>query len=147
MNALDFLRANEYKGNGSFLRKAQYLKDNWDWLRLSYAIAIKVRHRMEDLEWTQKQLAKALNCTQQHVSILLKGEANMTLETISKLENALQFNLIREALAITDGYASQDNSTAFLNEASSLEDAFSGDTASLVDGYGTRKKKGPKQKQ
>lgn len=146
MNTLDFLKANEYKGNGCFLRKAQYLKDNWDWLRLSYAIAIRVRHRMEDLGWTQRQLAKALNCTQQHVSILLKGEVNMTLETISKLENALQFNLIREALAITDGYASQDSSTVFLNEPSSLEETFTGDTSSLVDGYGTRKKKGPKPK-
>ena len=137
MNTLDFLKANEHKGNGSFLKEAQYLKDNWDWMKYSYAVAIKVRRRMEELGWTQKRLAESLGCTQQHISILLNGKVNMTLETLSKLEIALDFNLIGQALALTNGY---------LNEPSSPEEVVTSGTAALVEGYAPRKKKGPKKK-
>ena len=36
MNTLDFLRANEHKSREGFVSKAQYLKDNWSWLKYSY---------------------------------------------------------------------------------------------------------------
>jgi transcriptional regulator with XRE-family HTH domain len=35
-----------------------------------------------------------MNCTQQYVSKILKGRENMSLDTLSKLENALGINLI-----------------------------------------------------
>ena len=147
MNTIDFFRANEHKGNGDFLKQAQYLKDNWEWMKYSYAIAIKVRRRMEELGWTQKRLAEALGCTQQHISVLLNGKVNMTLETLSKLESALDFNLIGEALELTHGYVSPNEGIGYLNEPSSPEEAISEGTSSLVDGYVPRKKKGPKKKQ
>ena len=147
MNTIDFLRSNEHKGNGDFLKQAQYLKDNWEWMKYSYAIAIKVRRRMEELGWTQKRLAEALGCTQQHISVLLNGKVNMTLETLSKLESALNFNLIGKALELTHGYTSPNESIGYLNEPSSPEEAISEGTSSLVDGYAPRKKKGPKKKQ
>ena len=92
MNTLDFLKANEHKSVDAFIPKAQYLKENWPWLKYSYAIAIKVRRRMKELGVTQKELARRLECTQQHISVLLGGRANMTLETLAKLEQALSFN-------------------------------------------------------
>lgn len=145
MNTLDFLKANEHKGKGEFLKEAQYLKDNWDWMKYSYAIAIKVRNRMNELGLTQKRLAESLGCTQQHISILLNGKVNMTLETLSKLEKALDFNLIGQALSLVDGYKVQ-NVTGYLNEPSSPEEAIATGTSSLVEGYTPRKKKGPKIK-
>ena len=43
---------------------------------------------------TQKALAERMNCTQQYVSKILKGKENMSLDTLSKLEDALGINLI-----------------------------------------------------
>jgi transcriptional regulator with XRE-family HTH domain len=35
-----------------------------------------------------------MNCTQQYVSKILKGKENMSLDTLSKLEDALSIKLI-----------------------------------------------------
>ena len=35
-----------------------------------------------------------MNCTQQYVSKILKGRENISLDTLSKLEDALGINLI-----------------------------------------------------
>ena len=140
MNTIDFLRANEYNSTGSFLKEAQFRKQNWEWLKYSTVIALKTRKRMSELGWTQKQLAEALGCTQQHVSVLQNGKVNMTLETLAKLENALQFDLIAGILSIPIP------SPGHLNEPSSPEEMISSGTSSLVDGYTPRKKKGPRKK-
>ena len=100
MNTLDYLKANEHKSENGFASKAQYIEDNWFWLKYSYAIAIKVRHRMKELGMTQKKLAQELECTQQHISVLLGGRANMTLETLAKLEQALSFDSFQEGWEI-----------------------------------------------
>ncbi|MBR5255428.1 MAG: helix-turn-helix transcriptional regulator [Bacteroidales bacterium] len=142
MNTLDFLRANEHKSSEDFVAMAQYVKDNWAWLKYSYAIAIKVRRRMQELGMTQKQLAEALGCSQQHVSVLLNGKVNMTLETLAKLENALQFDLIGASLESFD----KESSMSFLNDSFEKIPESGLNTRSLVDGYKPRKKKGPKGK-
>ena len=142
MNTLDFLRANEHKSSEDFVAMAQYVKDNWAWLKYSYAIAIKVRRRMQELGMTQKQLAEALGCSQQHVSVLLNGKVNMTLETLAKLENALQLDLIGASLESFD----KESSMSFLNDSFGKIPESGLNTRSLVDGYKPRKKKGPKGK-
>ncbi len=143
MNTLDYLRAHEHKSDGGFVEGAQYLQDNWPWLKYSYAIAIKVRHRMRDLGMTQKQLAESIGCSQQHISILLNGRVNMTLETVSKLEKALDFDLVGEAL-LSFNLDSVPSEPLYLND--SLGKHFDGQTNTrhLVAGYKPRKKKGPK---
>lgn len=145
MNTLDFLRANEHKSEVSFVSKAQYLKDNWPWLRYSYAIAIKIRSRMKELGITQKELARKLGCTQQHISVLLGGKANLTLESIAKLEQALSFDLIGHCLQEFNYSVQKDEFIGYLNDSSvtgHVPDGFK--TSELVDGYKPRKKKGPK---
>ena len=145
MNTLDYLKANEHKSEVGFITKAQYLKDNWPWLQYSYAIAIKVRRRMKELSMSQKELAMQLSCTQQHISVLLGGKANMTLETIAKLEHALSFDLIGQGLTEFNYAISADEGIGYLNDS-----AISGPipkgvrTSELVEGYKPRKKKGPK---
>ena len=141
MNTLDFLRANEHKSTEDFVTKAQYIKENWMWMKYSYAIAIKVRRRMQDLGMTQKQLAEALGCTQQHVSVLLNGKVNMTLETLAKLENALRFDLIGSCL---ESFGNSGDNASFLNDSFGEIPTSGLKTGSLVDGYKPRKKKGPK---
>ena len=48
----------------------------------------------------QKALAERMNCTQQYVSKILKGKENMSLDTLSKLEDALGINLIYDEQVI-----------------------------------------------
>ena len=146
MNTMDYLRAHEHKSMDDFVSKAQYIKDNWIWLRHSYAIAIKVRHRMQDLGMTQRQLAEALGCTQQHVSVLLNGNVNMTLETVAKLEQALQFDLIGAVLGSFEYSGNIISSPVYLNDSFGENPTSGIKTSSLVDGYKPRKKKGPKSK-
>lgn len=61
-------------------------------------IALLSRARMNALNVTQQELAKRINCSQQNVSNILSGKANLTLDTIAKLEDALQFSMVSEAL-------------------------------------------------
>lgn len=147
MNTLEFLKANEHTSEKGFLEEAQYVRDNWAWLKYSYAVAVRVKARMEELGWTQKQLSAALGCTQQHVSTLLKGRVNMTLETLSKLEEALGLDLIGSALTFTSHqYRIPPSSPAYLNDPGPNTKPLPVRTSTLIDGYIPRKKKGPKKR-
>lgn len=54
--------------------------------------------RMEELGLSQKSLAERMNCSQQYISKVLKGSENLSIETISKIETALELNIIEPAL-------------------------------------------------
>lgn len=143
MKALDYLKSNQSEAPSKWREMAEYNRDNWAWLKYSYAIAMRVRRRMEELGMTQKQLADVMGCTQQHVSILLNGRVNMTLETMAKLESALQFDLLGQLMDF--GEEAQPN--GYLNDPGlSPESAMPLKTGHLVSGYAPRKKKGPKKK-
>ena len=144
MSTHSILHTNEHKSTSGFVSQVQYLKDNWSWLKYSHAVALKVRHRMRELGITQKDLAQRLECTQQHISVLLAGKANMTLETLAKLEQALSFDLIQGLLEFGNSIPGRD-AAGYLNDSSvsgTVPDGFN--TRGLVDGYKPRKKKGPK---
>ena len=91
--------------------------------------------------FTQKRLAEALGCTQQHISVILNGHVNMTLETIAKLEAALDIDLISSSLTTFDS-----PQPGYLNQPSPGDPPLDINTTQLVDGYAPRKKKGPKPK-
>ena len=105
MKTIDIL--NKYKSDtaSKWREEAEYRRKNARWLRYSAMIALQVRDRMSQIGMTQVVLAEKLGCTQQHISMLLKGKNNLTLETIAKLEEALDFDIIGEALIPVDGYA------------------------------------------
>ena len=108
MKTIDIL--NKYKSEtANWREEAEYRRRNARWLRYSAMIALQVRERMSQIRMTQVVLAEKLGCTQQHVSMLLKGKNNLTLETIAKLEEALDFDIIGEALIPVDVYC-QNNS-------------------------------------
>lgn len=119
MKTIDVMRKHESSGKSKWREDAEWRRDNWHWLRYSAAIAISVRQRMKELGITQVTLAAKLGCTQQHVSMLLKGNANLTLETISKLEEALDFSLIKDSFELVAGYDAVEHHTAsiYLSEA------------------------------
>lgn len=98
MKTIDILNEHKSKAPSRWLESAEQRKKNSRWLLYSASISLKVRQRMADIGMTQVLLAEKLGCTQQHVSMILKGKNNLTLETIAKLEDALEFNIIGETL-------------------------------------------------
>ena len=67
----------------------QMSQEEKPWLNHSQMIANTMSARMKELGMTQKMLAEKMNCAQQYISKILKGRENLSLEAISKIENAL----------------------------------------------------------
>ncbi len=62
-------------------------------MKKSVNVALEVLDVLEEKDMTQMELAKKLNVSRQQVNKILKGHENLTLETISKLETALNIKL------------------------------------------------------
>ena len=76
--------------------KAKYRRENHEWLKKSAAIAIKVLDALKEQHLSQKDLAKRMNVSPQQINKIVKGQENLTLETISNLEIALDIKIIDE---------------------------------------------------
>ena len=55
---------------------------------------------------TQASLAQKMECSQQYVSKVLKGKENLSLETISKIESALDIDLVKSGLTYVSEFPS-----------------------------------------
>jgi len=77
---------------------AEWRMKNKSWLRYSQMIAMMMLDRMEELGLTQKSLAGRMGCSQQYVSRVLKGTENLSIETISKIEAALELEILERAI-------------------------------------------------
>lgn len=82
-----------------WMEAAQARKANKEWLRYSQKIAMRMLDKMEEQDITQKQLAERMGCSQQYVSKILKGCENLSLETLSKIENALNITVMQAEFA------------------------------------------------
>ena len=76
--------------------EAESRLENKSWLRYSQMIAMKMLDKMDIMGITQKMLAERMGCSQQYVSKILKGKENLSLETLSKIESALDLHLVYE---------------------------------------------------
>lgn len=74
--------------------KRRRAKEN-GWLQYSRRIAIKIALAMKQQNISRQELADRMGCSPQYVSRLLKGEENFSLETICKLENALNVAILQ----------------------------------------------------
>ena len=74
---------------------AQMIQEEKPWFNHSQMIANIMSARMKELGMTQKMLAEKMNCTQQYISKILKGRENLSLEVISKIENALDIHFLQ----------------------------------------------------
>ena len=101
---IEFLETHQSPSSSRWREDAQWRRDNDYWLRYSRYITLQVMRAMDEQSVTQVELAKRMGCTQQYVSNLLKGSSNMTLETIARLENALNIDLIKSALTYVHDY-------------------------------------------
>lgn len=113
-STVDIVKANRAVG-GQWRKEAIEARGNWPWMKYSMLIALKVRSKMKEEGITQCILASRLGCTQQYVSLVLKGKENLTLETIAKLESALQISLWGSSF-IVDGYQPAQPNRQYLSD-------------------------------
>ena len=108
-NATEFLEAHRSCTGSRWRENAQWRRDNEFWLTYARHITLQVLRRMEEQSVTQVEVARRMGCTQQYVSNLLKGSSNMTLETIARLEKALDLDLLKSSLSDTTQFTSSNH--------------------------------------
>lgn len=117
--ATEFLNNNQSATPSKWREAAEWRRKNEKWLKYARVITMKTMQAMDKQSVTQSILAKRMGCSQQYVSNLLKGSSNMTLETIARIETALNIDLIGSALGgLVDGYDAAESSsrTCYLND-------------------------------
>ena len=76
--------------------KAKYRRENREWLKKSAAIAVKILDALREQDLSQKDLAQKMKVSPQQINKIVKGQENLTLETITNLELALGIKIIDE---------------------------------------------------
>ena len=117
--ATEFLYDHQSATPSKWREAAEWRRKNEKWLKYARVITMKTMQAMDKQSVTQSLLAERMGCSQQYVSNLLKGSSNMTLETIARIETALDIDLIGSALGgLVDGYDSAESSsrTCYLND-------------------------------
>lgn len=117
--ATEFLNNNQSATPSKWREAAEWRRKNEKWLKYARVITMKTMQAMDKQSVTQSLLAERMGCSQQYVSNLLKGSSNMTLETIARIETALNIDLIGSALGgLADGYdpAESSSRTCYLND-------------------------------
>lgn len=139
--AIEFLEEHQSHTPSRWREEAQWRRDNEYWLKYSRYITLQVLRAMDEQSVTQAELARRLGCTQQYVSNLLKGSSNMTLETIARLENVLNIDLVKSALTYVSGYyGTASQHPRYLNDSGNEELDPDIKKSELVDGYKPRRK-------
>ena len=77
------------------MHNAKFRIENKKWLSYSSNITLRVLAAIEENEqMTQKALAEMIGVSPQYINKVLKGQENLSLETIAKLSEALNIELI-----------------------------------------------------
>ena len=63
-------------------------------LRESQSIALKVLDKLDELGWSQRKLALAMDVSPQQITKIVKGKENLTLETQTKLQEILDIPIL-----------------------------------------------------
>lgn len=88
------LNKHHSKTPSKWRENAEWRIANKSWLRYSQLIAMMMLDKMEELGLTQKSVAERMGCSQQYISRVLKGTENLSIETISKIETALELEIL-----------------------------------------------------
>ena len=88
------LREHQSATPSKWRENAEWRMANKTWLHYSQRIAMMMLDRMEELGMTQKRLSELMGCSPQYVSKVLKGQENLSLETLAKIEHCLQMPIL-----------------------------------------------------
>lgn len=76
------------------IKEAKWRVENHAWIRESKKMALKILLRLDELNWTQKELAVRLGKSPQYVNKLLSGNTKFGFEVIVQLQDILKFPLL-----------------------------------------------------
>lgn len=93
-NVKDILDSLASPTQSKWREKAEWRRANRHWLRKSQKIALTILESISSKKMTQKELSEQMGVSAQYISRILKGSENLSLETISKLENVLGIEII-----------------------------------------------------
>ncbi len=82
------------KDNSKWKEKALKRRENRPWQKHAQKIAVKVLRAMRSQKMKQKELAEKIGVSPQQISKIVKAQENLTLQSIAKLEKALQIDLL-----------------------------------------------------
>lgn len=94
MSNLDKLNRILSNKESTWRQEAEWRSTNESWLSDSFNIAVRVLSTLRTKGMTQKELAEKMNVSPQFISKIVKGQENLSLETIAKLSHALGVQLI-----------------------------------------------------
>lgn len=82
------------------MKAAENRRNGSSWLRKSRRFAVSVMHYLKEKDISNKELAERMGMPVSFVDKLLSGKENLSLETISKVEEALgtEICIIKESL-------------------------------------------------
>lgn len=78
----------------STLEQVGWRIKNREMLRESQKIALKILTRLDELNWTQKDLAREMEVSPQQVNKIVSGKENLGLGTQIKLQNILDIPIL-----------------------------------------------------
>ena len=88
------------KKESGWLEKAKWRQENEDWLDVSFSVALRVASTLSANKKanvypkSQVELAEAMDCSAQYINKLLRGQENLQIETICKVQRILGIKLI-----------------------------------------------------
>lgn len=80
--------------NSGWLDKFLHYKANKKWLDNSSKVAVNVLEALKEKGMSQRDLAEKMGISAQQINKIVKGQQNLTFETVGKLEDALGITLI-----------------------------------------------------
>lgn len=72
-----------------WLEEARYRRDNRNWLKKSKRIALKILTQLDNLQITKVDLAERSGIPIEQINDIVKGNQDLTLSTITTLEEVL----------------------------------------------------------
>lgn len=119
---IGWLEQQQPEKNTGWRERAEWRRANRTWLRRSQEIAVRMLDKMEQMHLTQKSLAERMGCSQQYVSKVLKGQENLSLETITKIESALDIDiLVRNCKTISCDLESQERPISMIADDTEID--------------------------
>lgn len=97
--ALTFLESHQSETPSRFTEKAQWRKENANWLRWSRQVALAIIDYMQANGLKRADLAKKLGVSPQYVSKLLSGTENLSFKSIANIEEKLGISCIEMVFA------------------------------------------------
>ena len=85
------------KKDTDWIADQKWRMQNADWIKLSQKITLQILSALSKKEMTQKDLAEKMEVSPQQISKIVKGNENLALETIVKLEKCLEIRLVEIA--------------------------------------------------